>query len=188
MRVYIIRHGESENNKKRLCTGWYDASLTDLGREEAKRAASLLDGVTFDRIYSSDLSRAIETARLAIPGCSPKTTPLLREISVGWLAGNPLSVITDEDRAQIAKIGYKAFGGESNEELRERILTFRAELEASGCENVALFTHAGWLRTFFDTVIGMCIPRNVLTCNNCATAIFEYTGNLWRLHSWINLQ
>ena len=37
MRVYIVRHGESQNNKDKLWTGWYDAPLTEKGRERLNR-------------------------------------------------------------------------------------------------------------------------------------------------------
>ena len=98
MRIWIVRHGESENNKKALWTGWFDAPLTDKGREDAKGAGKLLFGVNFDKVYSSDLSRAKETAEIAISGAKPIVTPLLREINVGSLAGNPLSVVSEEKR------------------------------------------------------------------------------------------
>lgn len=55
MKVYVIRHGESENNRTERFTGWDDPHLTDRGREDAKKAAELLKNVRFDKIYVSDL-------------------------------------------------------------------------------------------------------------------------------------
>ena len=83
MLVYVMRHGESENNRLRLYTGWFDSPLTDQGVGEAKKAGALMRSVSFDKIYSSDLKRAIETAEAAIPGCSYELSPLLREIKMG---------------------------------------------------------------------------------------------------------
>lgn len=60
-------------------------------------------------------------------------------------------------------------------------------LEGLSCENVAVFSHAGWLREMLDTVIGIYIPRKQVCCNNCTVAVFEYTDEIWRLYSWINL-
>ena len=57
MRLYVIRHGESENNLKKCWTGWYDAPLTEKGRQDARKAGTFLQGITFDKIYASDLSR-----------------------------------------------------------------------------------------------------------------------------------
>lgn len=188
MRVYIIRHGESENNRKGLWTGWIDALLTDMGKAEAKKAGEILGQVSFDKIYTSDLTRAIETAQNAIPGCQYETVSLLREIDVGTLAGKPLSVITDEQRAITAKSGYGLFGGETKEVFQSRIAEFMKMLEQLNCSNVAVFSHAGWLRSFFDRVVGVSLPRKNICCNNCAVGIFEYENSNWRLHSWINLR
>ena len=66
--VVIIRHGKTEHNKLGLFTGWEDAPLADDGREEARSAGRLLRdaGISFDVVYTSWLSRAIETAWLVL--------------------------------------------------------------------------------------------------------------------------
>jgi Histidine phosphatase superfamily (branch 1) len=62
--IVIIRHGKTEHNKLGLFTGWEDAPLAKDGVEEAKEAGRLLKvhGFEFDVVYTSWLSRAIETA------------------------------------------------------------------------------------------------------------------------------
>jgi 2,3-bisphosphoglycerate-dependent phosphoglycerate mutase len=62
--IVMIRHGKTENNKLGLFTGWDDVPLAADGVEEAKRAGKLLKlhGFEFDAVYTSWLSRAIETA------------------------------------------------------------------------------------------------------------------------------
>ena len=187
MRVYIVRHGESENNLKKHWTGWFDAALTEKGYEDARGAGRILGSVSFDQVFSSDLQRAKNTALTALPGCSPVTTPLLREINVGSLADRPLSCLTKEINEMIAESGYKKLGGESYEDIAERVSTFREQLEGLECENVAVFTHAGWLREFLDQVMGVRLSRDRVKCGNCTVGIFDYTGGKWRLHSWMNL-
>ena len=98
MLLYGIRHGESETNLSHHWTGWNDVNLTDKGRQDAARAGEMLKGIDFDAIYASDLTRALNTAQIALPGCPPKITPLLREINVGDLAGNPIDIVTAEER------------------------------------------------------------------------------------------
>lgn len=185
MMVYVIRHGESENNLKKHWTGWMDVPLTEKGRKQAAGTARYLDDVTFDRIYSSDLSRACETAELAIPGRTYEKSPLLREINVGSLAGHPFSCLTEEEHREVSADGYVKFGGESYEELYGRTTDFMKMLEESGCGNIAVFCHAGWLRAMLDLVIAP-KKRNAVLCGNCTIGIFEFTGKHWRLHSWIN--
>jgi len=187
MRVYVIRHGESETNLSASFTGWMDVALTEKGKEDARRAGEMLKGVTFDKIYASDLHRAMHTAELAIPGCSYETSPMLREVGMGTLEGKPIASLTDEDRANVAKDGYTVFGGESKTAFHNRISGFLQMLSESEQGTVAVFAHGGWLRGMLDQVIGLTLPRNRISCNNCAIAIIEYTGEHWKLHSWINL-
>ena len=187
MRVWMIRHGESETNKNRLWTGWLDAPLTEKGEEEAAAVRGIIAGVSFDKIYSSDLSRAKRTAEIAIPECKYEIMAMLREINVGNIAGKELSVIMDENNRPMNKDGYVSFGGESRADFRERIKGFMHFLETSDCENIAVFSHAGVVKTFLDAVLGVELPRKNIRCENCAVAVFEYSDSLWSLHSWINL-
>ena len=187
MKLYVIRHGESENNKKGCYTGWLDVALTEKGLGDAKKAGERLCDVKFDKVYSSDLLRAKTTAKTALSGYEIDTTPLLREINIGSIAGKPLSVMTYEERCEALRVGYSSFGGESINEFHERIKSFMHNVEELGYENIATFSHAGWMRGMLDVIIGFQLPRKHIYCANCAIAIFEYTDNTWRLHSWMNL-
>ena len=187
MRVFVVRHGESETNKSQKWTGWLDVMLTDKGKQDARKAGAVLEHVQFDRIYASDLRRAMETAEIAIPGCRYETSPLLREIHVGSLENTPISGLTGEQRAQAVQAGYGAFGGETKAEFSARIGRFLKELEGQALEHAAVFSHGGWLRGMLDIVTGTILPRSAICCDNCTVAVFEYTNGVWRLHSWINL-
>ena len=54
-------------------------------------------------------------------------------------------------------------------------------------EIVALETLVDSNGKLLDMVVGAFLPRETVCCNNCTVAIFEYTGKIWRLHSWMNL-
>lgn len=66
--LILLRHGQSEWNKKNLFTGWVDVRLTEQGRAEAARAGELLreNELLPDVLFTSVLSRAIQTANLAL--------------------------------------------------------------------------------------------------------------------------
>ena len=187
LRLYVVRHGESETNLAKRWTGWMDVSLTGKGREDAKKAGDFLKNIEFDRVLSSDLRRAVQTAETALPGCVPETSPLFREIDLGSLAGQPLADLTAEQRARNAVLGYVDFGGESKEQFRGRVRQAMEKLETLDCETAAVFTHGGWMRGLLDEVVGTYLPRKNIRCNNCAVAIFEVENGLWQLYSWINL-
>lgn len=66
--LILLRHGNSVWNQKNLFTGWVDVDLSDLGRQEAKRAGELLgqSGLKPDLLHTSVLKRAINTAHIAL--------------------------------------------------------------------------------------------------------------------------
>ena len=186
MKLYLIRHGESETNKRKCWTGWLDVPLTEKGERDALFARRVLEGVRFDKVYVSDLSRARRTAEIALGDVEYETTPLLREIHLGSLSGMPNSTFTEQLQQRAINEGYAEFGGESTDDFAGRIMEFIKPLEDSGYETVAAFTHAGVLRGLLYEIIGARLLGKHVLCDNCMVAVFEYTGGVWRLHSWIN--
>ncbi len=180
MKLYVIRHGESETNIKNVYSGWMDVALTEKGIADAKGAQKLLSGIQFDKIYTSDLIRAKKTAETAIPGCVYEETPLLREINVGDLAGKPGGTVP------IQNFDFTPYGGENREMVRERLQEFLKKLESENLQTVAAFSHAGCLREMVDFILGVKIPNKSLLCQNCTVVILEYDGEDWKMHSWIN--
>ena len=187
MKLYVIRHGESENNRTGCWTGWMDAKLTDKGIKDAQTAGKILQGVSFDQIYASNLCRAICTAQTAIPNCTPIPDPLLREIHVGNLSGTPIVNVPVEDRIRTGTAGFSAYGGESQTEFHNRIKAFLSKMETLNCDTVAAFSHGGWLRGALEEVLGRSLLGARIRCDNCTVAIFEYENKEWKLHSWINI-
>src|SRR6266851_890326 len=64
--IYLIRHGETDWNRDRRIQGQSDTPLNDVGRAQARLLGLKLLDVRFELAYSSDLSRAIETAELIL--------------------------------------------------------------------------------------------------------------------------
>lgn len=78
--LILLRHGQSEWNQKNLFTGWVDVRLTEQGRKEAARAGELLREANLlpDVVYTSVLSRAIQTAHLALEEADRMWVPIKR--------------------------------------------------------------------------------------------------------------
>ncbi|NLA66150.1 MAG: phosphoglyceromutase [Leucobacter sp.] len=78
--LILLRHGQSEWNEKNLFTGWVDVRLTEKGRAEAANAGKLLTdaGLLPDVLYTSVLSRAIQTANLALESADRMWVPVRR--------------------------------------------------------------------------------------------------------------
>lgn len=83
--IYLIRHGETDWNKEGKLQGHVDIALNEKGKEQAKQLHEMLKEINFSAIYSSDLSRAKETASIVRGSRTLEIieTPELRERSMG---------------------------------------------------------------------------------------------------------
>ena len=69
MKLYLVRHGESQTNLEHRFTGQADAPLSEQGKEDARKAGEKLKGLHFDRVYSSDLCRFSPSVSRLNMGC-----------------------------------------------------------------------------------------------------------------------
>jgi 2,3-bisphosphoglycerate-dependent phosphoglycerate mutase len=78
-KLALVRHGQSQWNLENRFTGWVDSPLTDLGRQEARRAGEHLNGIRFDKAYTSALSRAQETLTIMLEVLGLKDLPVTKD-------------------------------------------------------------------------------------------------------------
>ncbi len=159
MKVYFIRHGQSQGNLEKRACGWSQSPLSELGHQQAAALAPVLGEIGFDVVYSSDLLRAVQTACDAIPGCQPVQSPLLREICVGDIAGmlrtDCEKIYGDVYKNAAGNHDYTPFNGENDDMICDRVFKFMRELEGLGAvENVAVFGHEGTVHQMVNYVIG----------------------------------
>jgi broad specificity phosphatase PhoE len=88
-RIYLMRHAQVSYFEDGRPLHPDDVPLTDLGREQARAAAALFDGIRFDRVVTSGLPRTLETARIVAPAAEPEEWTELREIESGRLSDIP---------------------------------------------------------------------------------------------------
>lgn len=89
--IYIIRHGQTELNRRHALQGRSDHPLNDLGLAQARQAARRLGAVSFDLVLSSPLRRAIRTAEIVAPGKPIVVDERLTEMDYGPYEGSDLS-------------------------------------------------------------------------------------------------
>jgi broad specificity phosphatase PhoE len=148
--ILLARHGETEWNRDGRFQGHADPPLTDLGRTQAGVLAELLDDEALDALYSSDLSRARETAeivgaRLSLP---VEQDARLREIDVGSWQG-----LTQAD------IDGREWDGESYEQHRYRVLeALRQVADRHPDGRILVVAHGGTLRRAQEAVLGEGLP------------------------------
>lgn len=96
--IYIIRHGQTELNRRQVLQGRSDASLNERGIAQAQQMAEALVGVVFCRVFSSPLRRAVETARIVAPNVEPEMDERLIEMDYGPYEGTDLTALPPEVR------------------------------------------------------------------------------------------
>ena len=94
--IYIIRHGKTALNKANVLQGRSDCPLNEEGILQAKEAAGKLKNITFSHVYSSPLSRAIQTAELVAPGQEIIIDKRLIEMDYGPYEGIDLTHLPPE--------------------------------------------------------------------------------------------
>ncbi len=185
MKLFLIRHGQTTANAEKFYAGQTDVPLTEQGRREAESIRPILAPIPFDRVYSSDLSRAVHTQQLALPGFKAQTTPLLREFDLGRLVGQPLgTALKDLDAGRRAARDYTVYGGESGDMVCKRLQKFLDGLIADPCENAAAFVHNGIMGCMMQLVLGTQVDITAIRSKNCAIHVFEHDGIKWRLLAW----
>jgi len=158
--LYLVRHGESEANAAGRFAGRTDSPLTRLGRRQAEAVAEALSGVRFDRVVSSDLSRARDTAAAIArrQGVVLETLPELREIDMGEAAGK---LFEDARRhPDWSPDGFLRWpGGESLEEALARATAALDRIVASGSgRTICIVGHGGLTRILISHFLGL-LPK-----------------------------
>ena len=141
--LYIIRHGQTEMNSRHVLQGRSDFALNEAGLAQAREAAARLRGVRFDRVYSSPLRRAIQTAEQIAPGAELLIDERLIEMDYGPYEGADLQALPPEILTFFSDFVHNP-APDGMEQLRDvvaRVGDFLEELQGSG-ENILISTHA----------------------------------------------
>ncbi len=153
MKIYLARHGQNEDNRDGILNGHRDLPLTDLGREQAREAAQNIINhkLRFDVVYSSPLSRALETATIISSDAKqpiPIVLSLLIERDFGVMTGKPVGSIKEKcapDIIETDTITYflSSKGAETFPDLLKRARILLNELEAKHQDDSVLLVGHG---------------------------------------------
>ncbi len=192
--LYLIRHGESQGNARRAFLGHTDLDITELGHSQAEQTAKYLKDIHTDKIYSSDLIRAYNTAlhTAKIKSMSIIKDSNLREIN----AGDWENVTFDElmERYHDSFVLWRTNVGRSAPDNGESVLDLQiriiAELKKLAEENkgktIFIFTHATPIRTF-KAYCDKCTPdeiKDIPWASNASVTKAEYEDGEFNLISY----
>jgi broad specificity phosphatase PhoE len=186
--ILLARHGETDWNRDGRWQGHTDEPLNALGLAQAAALGAHLATVGVDALYSSDLSRARQTAAAIerATGLVAVEDVDLREVDVGEWAGCNREQAQARDPAWYqrwvdgAVEGYQ--GGETYVQLHTRsVRAFRRIVEASRGQTAVIVCHGGNIRAIVSEVVGIGADERwrLAGVSNCSlTAIEEARGRL----------
>jgi broad specificity phosphatase PhoE len=144
--ILLCRHGETDWNARGRWQGHAPTRLNETGRAQARALGARLAGTRLDAVYSSDLPRALETARIVAMGHGVNAIlePGLREIDVGSWQG-----------LTAADLDGREWDGESYDAHRERVLaSVRRIASRHAGGRVLAVTHGGSIRRLQEVILG----------------------------------
>lgn len=156
---YVVRHGETENNRAKRLSGWIDTPLTDRGLEPTKAVIKKLSNIQIDEIYSSDAGRAFVTAYVVARGLNfakeIKRLAGLREVNYGD-AANMLSAKAYELYPELDRnTHYVPPNGESLDHMQKRVFQTLSDLNKEHTDKtIVLVCHSGVMAALHASHIG----------------------------------
>lgn len=162
MKLWLVRHGETEANVAGLYSGHAPTPLTDKGQMQARRLGEMLNQVPFDRVLCSELERTQQTAHLLLGARQIPLAahPLLNEMFFGDWEMRHHRDLQVEDKAN-----YEAWcadwqhaaptNGESFADFSQRVQAFADELADYNDENLLIVSHQGVLSLLTALLLGM---------------------------------
>lgn len=179
MNIYLIRHGRQSSA---LCN--VNVDLAEEGYEQAELLGERLRNFSIDGLYSSHLTRAVQTAEV-INKYLNQTHIIkeeLREISFGELEGNPNEYnyefykdFFEKQLKHLEDIPYPQ--GENGKDVFERASVILDEILKSGKQNIAIVTHGGVIRALISGLLGIPMNKKLLlghSLENCSLTQLTY--------------
>ena len=192
--LLLIRHGETEWNTAGRIQGFRDIALSERGLRQAQVLARHLEGQVLDAVYSSDLTRAMQTAEpLARQrGVTLRIDPRLKERGFGLFEGHTYAEAEANWPHEYAiwrqrDPGHAVPGGESYRDARVRVLASLDEMARRHAgQTIAVITHGGVLDIIYRTAEGIAweTPRSHLLPNASINRVRMRPGPELQVLAW----
>ncbi len=190
MNLYLVRHGQTNSNSQGRYIGAFEDELSLYGVSEIEKSKKLIGAVCFDKIFSSERSRAIESAKILVDKeifCDGR----LNERDFGIFENMTYKEICDKypmDQKSWEEnwIYYKIPKGESVKEVYERTVSFMKMLEKENYENCLVVSHGGIIRLIYCYILGGDLNNFwKFTSKNGSISIVRFEYNNWHIDSII---
>lgn len=166
MKLIVIRHGQSEADLLKVCEGWADYELSPLGHQQAEKTSQYIaEHYQIDKIYSSTLKRAVQTAEHLVEKTKAPlvTSDKLKEFNNGLWAGLPF----DEAYAKYPNIETPIYTShyqqESELEFRMRAEYILSQIisENDDKDTIAIVSHGGMIMRLYQAFLKLPVGSNI---------------------------
>jgi broad specificity phosphatase PhoE len=159
MKILVIRHETTVLNEKGLINGQLDDELSDTGKKDLLILVKKLNNEKIDVIYSSPLKRALQTAQPIAKdheNLEIITDKRLMEVDFGEFTGKSWESVNEifhqgksSDMLNTYKYDVSEYGGESYDQVKNRVYSFIEDLIKTDNKDVLIVTHGGVIRLFY---------------------------------------
>jgi probable phosphoglycerate mutase len=192
-RLCIVRHGETAWNAEHRVQGQLDIPLNEIGLRQAQAVGKVLGAERFDVIYSSDLSRALQTAQPTASALAMKILPDrdLRERHYGIFERQTYAEVKVKHAALYARFAardpdFDFGGGESLKDFSTRSMSVVTKLaQQHEGQHLLVFTHGGVLDELYRHVNGLPVSAvRDFGIPNCGLNRVEFNLSRWQIRAW----
>jgi alpha-ribazole phosphatase len=158
MNIYLLRHGQTEENRKGTYYGNLDVSLNEIGISQGNKAKEFFSNIKLDKVYVSDKKRTLEMATLVL-GQGQREIEVIQdnrisETNFGDFEGKTYEEIQKlyPKECMCWQNNWKEFQppkGESYIMLCERVKSFMEDIKKFQCDNILICTHSGVIRAMY---------------------------------------
>lgn len=190
MRVYLVRHGETEWNREGVFRGRKDLPLNETGRAQALKTGGYFAGKDISRIYSSPLSRAVETATPISVASGRPVTAMEEFIDMSFGVWEGLTI--DEARTllpreyetwQTKPARFSIEGGESLAGVRKRVRKGLAAALSAAHGDIVIVTHRVVCKVLTLCLLGVSNGLFwTIRCDPCSITLAETNGAGYVFH------
>jgi probable phosphoglycerate mutase len=192
MIVTVVRHGQTLANESNIIQGQSDTALNSLGIQQAHCTAKRLCDAVFTAVYSSDLSRAMDTARIIAPQHEPIASPALREWNLGAWQGLSSAEVRKRFPGQMEAFindrpDLQVSGGENRQQVMQRAAEFLRALPKRHPADARLLavSHCGLIRALLKEVLATTAPwPRQPQVANASISRFVFNQGVWQLACW----
>ena len=189
MELFLCRHGQTEHNNKGKVQGQMESNINEKGKEQAKKLRDRFAEDDISKVYSSSMTRAIETAELVSEPHNVEIEKIeeLKEVARAEFEGERFEDLIEEiTKSETEDYLWKPEGGESLEELKERGVNFLNSIkEEHEGEKIIAISHGGTISSILLGILEHSAKNSYrINQENCSINKLTWGADKgWSIHS-----